>query len=376
MAEVLVIQRIFTAYRKSVLDELHKHLDFVLLHSRNKSGIRQVTASYDKEIGGLQYSRNPTNVFLNVFGYVLKNKPKIIIHEFTIGIISLFPTLLLSKILGIKFILWGHGYNRRIGFSPKSSLLDKVRLFIMRRADAIILYGQESKSMLAKNLSEDKFFVAYNCLNTNLLSEIRNNFEIEGRKKIKEQIGFTYKYNLIFIGRILKYKQPDLLIDVYEKYLQKKYGNSLCIHFVGKGDFLMELHDKVTKLGIENNVKFHGEIYEDVRVGALLFSSDLMVMPGLLGLSVNHAFNFDCPVVTFSHQGHGPEIEYLINEKTGFIIENQSIQEMASVIDAYLGDKNLQHKMKKNIRDMVDQVCSLDNFIKGFIDVKDYVLKK
>lgn len=48
-------------------------------------------------------------------------------------------------------------------------------------------------------------------------------------------------------------------------------------------------------------------------------------MPGSVGLSVNHDFNFDCPVVPYQQKGNEPEIEYLINENTDYIIESHSV---------------------------------------------------
>ena len=373
MAKIIIIQRILTAYRKDIFDELKKYSDFIILHSENNSGIRQVTSSYSKKIKSFKYYSKDNTVFLNVFGYIIREKPEIVIHEFTMGIISLFPTFLVAKLLGSKFVLWGHGYNRRKGFSPENSILDKIRLFLMRKSDAIILYGQEGKKQLAGYLKSEKMFVAYNSLNTRRLTAIRDKFEKEGKIAIKNRIGFRFKYNIIFIGRILKYKQPDLLIEMFYSYLFEKYNDTLGIHFVGEGDYLINLKKRVQKLGLERNIIFHGAIYDDLKVGELLYCSDLMIMPGLLGLSINHAFNFNCPVVTFEQTGHGPEIEYLVHKVTGFIIREHSLREMASTIDYYLQNKTMQVSMKKNIRYMVDNVCSLDNFIKGFQDTIKYV---
>jgi len=373
VAKVFIIQRIFSGYRKSVLNELNNYIDFILLHSENKSGIYQVSAPYSKKIRSFQYSRNKTNLFLNVFPYILKNRPEIVIHEFSIGIASLLPTYLLTKLLGIKFILWGHGYDRSKGFNPEKSFNDKLRLFLIKKADAVIFYGREAKQLFAKYVNSNKLFVASNCLNTNILSAIRDKLEKEGREKLKKRIGFRDKYNLIFIGRLLKYKNAQILIDVYE-YLVSIFGNIISIHFVGDGDYLNQLKEIVRYKGIENNIKFYGEVHDDTKNGELLYCSDLMVMPGPVGLSVNHAFNFDCPVVTYQQKGNGPEIEYLINEKTGFIVENHSAEAMALIISRYLKSKDIQNQMKINTRNIIETTCSVKNFIKGFEDARNFVL--
>lgn len=371
---LIIVQRIFTKYRKDIFDELYRQIDFILLHSRSNSLINQVSSPYSRQIGSFRYSNHESHFFLNIFPYLLKNRPKIIIHEFAIGIASLYPAYLVSKFLGIKFILWGHGYDRSKGFNPEKSLYDKLGLFLMERADALIFYGLEAKLKISKYIKSEKLFVAFNCLNTKALTEIRDKLEQEGRENIKKRIGFVDKYNFIFIGRLLKTKQPELLFEIYD-FLVNIYGNKISIHFVGDGDFLNQLKEIAKNKGIESNAKFYGAIYDDIKNGELLYCSDLMVMPGPVGLSVNHAFNFDCPVITFEQEWHGPEIEYLINGKTGFIVETHSSEAMAVIISKYLKSKEIQYHMKKNIRNIIVTTCSIQNFKKGIDDAVKYVVR-
>lgn len=378
MNDVLIIQKILPKYRKDILDELHQHINFTLIHAKNKSGIKQVLAPYSKTVGSFRYSKKESGQILNVyniFKYMLENKPKVVIHEFTIGILSLIPTYLFARLLGIKFILWGHGYDRTKGFYPTKSLKDKLRLYLIKKSDAVIFYGSEAKTLFSEYVSCDKLFVAFNCLNTKVLSSIRDKIEKEGREKIKDKIGFTHKYNLIFIGRILEFKQPQILLDIYD-YLHNVHGDIIGIHFVGDGKFLNHIKDRVKRKKIEKDIKFYGAINDDNKNGELLYCSDLMIMPGPVGLSVNHAFNFDCPVVTFEDNKHSPEIEYLINEKTGFIVETRTAEAMAFIISNYLKSQDVQCQMKINVRKMIETTCSIDSFIKGFVDAINFVPSK
>jgi glycosyltransferase involved in cell wall biosynthesis len=372
MADIVLIERIFPKYRKDLLDELSNHIKFKLLHANNKSGIKQVSAPYSKQIDSLSYSRNVTNTFLNVFPYILKVRPKIIIHDFSIGIASLLPTLFLARLSGIKFILWGHGYDRTKGFHPKKSIMDKLRIWLLRKTDAAILYGHEAKRELSEYVHAEKLFVALNCLNTNVLNIIRERLEVEGRDSVKKRIGFKHRYNLIYIGRILEAKKPELLIEIYS-YLREKYDGILGIHYIGDGDYIDRLKDQVKLKGIENNIYFYGSVHDDDANGEMLFCSDLMVMPGFVGLSINHAFNFNCPVVSFKQKGNGPEVENVINERTGFIVEEHSVAAMAQTISNYLENKEMQDRMRMNVRHTVEHICSIDNFIDGFLSAIRHV---
>ena len=51
-------------------------------------------------------------------------------------------------------------------------------------------------------------------------------------------------------------------------------------------------------LGIDKQVVFHGAIFDYAITGAYLFASDLMIIPENVGLSLNHAMAFGCPVLS------------------------------------------------------------------------------
>ena len=111
---ILVIQRIFSNYRKPIFDRLSSSYDFLLLHSKNQSGITQTKAPYSVSVRSVKYGNKETNVFLFVLFQIIKFNPEIIIHEFNPSILSLHTSYIYSRLLGKKIILWGHGYNRRI----------------------------------------------------------------------------------------------------------------------------------------------------------------------------------------------------------------------------------------------------------------------
>ncbi|MBN2214926.1 MAG: glycosyltransferase family 4 protein [Bacteroidales bacterium] len=368
---ILFIQRIFSDYRKAIFDRLSEKYILKLIHSRNKSGIIQVTAPYSKIIPSYKYGKKETNMLLFVLPTIISFKPHIIVHEFTPSIISLHLSFLYAKIMGVKFVLWGHGYNRNFGFDPKNSFSSKIRLFYLKYSDAVILYSYDAKKELSKYVNAEKLYVAPNTLNTNALLKIKDNLNSLGENYVKQQIKFIHDYNLIFIGRLLKNKLPDVLIAVYEK-LAPVLNNNVAIHYIGDGVMLPMLKRIVHQKQYEENIFFHGEIHDDFIIGQILFASDIMVMPGYVGLAVNHAFCFDCPVATYK-QGqngpfHSPEVEYIEDSKTGFLAESYNLDDLSKKILDYLTNPDLQEKMKKNINYLIRNKCSINNMLQGFLD--------
>jgi glycosyltransferase involved in cell wall biosynthesis len=136
------------------------------------------------------------------------------------------------------------------------------------------------------------------------------------------------------------------------------------------------LQQRIKDNNWEDAVTFHGWVHDGQKSGALLYASDLMIMPGNVGLAVNHAFMFDCPVVTFLQtEMSPPEIEYIVDNETGFKIPDFSVEKMAQTIQSYLTNKDLQTSMQKAIRHKMDVELIPENMAKGFTDAVEYVLK-
>jgi glycosyltransferase involved in cell wall biosynthesis len=377
--KVVLIGRVFSNYRKPIYDILSEKYIFSFLHSKNKSGISQVITPYSVEIKSYNFSKKETGVYLFISNNLEKIKPQVVIHEFAIGIMSLFITYLKCKLLNIKFILYSHGYNRKKGFNPQYSWADKIRLFYLKKADAVIVYGQLDKRVLGSCINTDKIFVAQNTLDTHQLLYIKNKLVLEGKEKLKKRLGFDKQFNLVFIGRLLADKNPALVIEALNQLI-KTYNLNIALHYVGEGQEYSNLKEKVEKLGLTNNVVFHGAIHDEIKTGEILFASDIMVMPGYLGLSVNHAFCFDCPVMSFEQQEngpfHSPEVEYVINDETGFLLPVHSAESLAYALNNYFINPTLQIKIKENIQQMVAEVFPIEKMVKGLDDAINYVISK
>jgi len=377
---ILIFQRILTNYRLPIFKKLNEEVGAVLCLGKNgPKGTFLIKTKPDFEHIKIKdfypIATKEMLVFQDVFTPIFKYKPEIVIIEFALSIISNWFFLFLRPFFKYKIVLWSHGHSRKRGFNPKISLSDKLRRYWMNKADAIILYSYNSKKLFGPFVfKKEKIFVAPNTLDTKRLLRIRDDLGKSGKGTIRREINFKKKYNLIYLGRLLKEKEPDRLLDVF-KIVSRKL-KSIELHFVGEGP----LYSKLLEKSVGLNVRFWGNISDDIFLGKLLFSSDIMIMPGDIGLSVAHSFCFDCPVVT-QKQGkegpfHGPEIEYLINGVTGFLVEYGNNGKMANTISNYLLSSNdVKDRFKDNIRKMIENKCSIDSMIDGFKKAIDYCQK-
>ena len=377
---ILIFQRTLPHYRLSTFNAIHKAIGAILCFG--KSGPEKTFLS--KAVPDFEHCRvrdlypipsKETLVYLDVVSPLLRYKPTIVITGFALGILSNWLLLFLRPFFRYKLILWFIGYHKKAGFHPEKSFKDRMRIWWMNEADAILLYEQKDKTLLSRYVKyPDKIFVAQNTLNTTDLLRIKDRLVQETKRRVKERIRFLCKYNLIFVGCLLRDKNPDFLLDVF-KIVQQKI-NDVALHYVGNGPMMEELKIKSEQLKIDN-VKFWGAIDDDERIGELLFASDLMVVPGYVGLCSVHSFCFDTPVCTRSDgihgPFHGPEIEYVVDSKTGFLVPYREKEKMAEIIVNYLCDRKKQVYMRSRIKWVVKNVCNIDRMVEGFKKAVDYV---
>ena len=137
-------------------------------------------------------------------------------------------------------------------------------------------------------------------LDAGTLSEYIVSMKSGELKKIRKQIENlpailpNNKHRIIHVGRLVKWKKVDLLINACSKLKEKYKDIELLI--IGDGPQEEELKRLSKNLKFENNIKFLGAIYDEKLTGQYLLSSSIYVLAGMGGLSINEAMCFNKPI--------------------------------------------------------------------------------
>lgn len=308
-----------------------------------------------------------------IFKIIFKKRPKVIVTQYSLSNLNIWGLFFLRPFFKFKIIGWSHGWDRRTGFHPNNSFKDKLRLFMMKESDAMILYSIDAAKKLSEYLNPNKLFVANNTLDTKPLLELKNNFKKRNKDEIKKELGFTSKYNLIFTARLDPKKNPEKLLFFF-KQLQMILSD-VSLHIIGSGPLSNKLEDIINNNQIKN-VKLYGAIYNNELTGKMIYCSDLMILPSWVGLSIIHSFCFDCPMVTFEKHFHPPEIIYLKHGKTGYNLWDKTDEQASKIIIKYLHSEELQNQFKINIEGVIENEASIDRFVQGATDAINFCLKK
>lgn len=213
----------------------------------------------------------------------------------------------------------------------KTTFLDKlVTKFYYRYYDRIIFYTEQSHdwAIMNKLIHSKKAFWANNTV---------DNTEIE--KYYSFHLPPEEPQTILFIGRLISSKRIIDLITYY-KALKQKHEN-LNLEIIGDGPD----HGIVEKAVKEDtSITWHGTLVDEKYIAPIMMRTSLVFIPGLSGLSINHAFAYGKPYLTLKNDSHGPEISYLKNGANGYILEN-NLEEDIKKIFQILEDRNLLERL-------------------------------
>lgn len=208
-----------------------------------------------------------------------------------------------------RIYLWTHGW-----YGKETRIEALIKKWMFRSVTGIFTYGDYAKKLLMKEgFPETKIFPIHNALHYEQQLALRN--RMQASDFYQNHFGNSNPV-LLFIGRLTKVKQLDMLVNAVANL--KQQGKLYNLVFVGDGTERGKLETLVNDRGINDSVWFYGECYEENINAELVYNADLCVAPGNVGLTAMHSLMFGTPVITHDNFAYQmPEFEAIKNGLTG-----------------------------------------------------------
>jgi len=228
--------------------------------------------------------------------------------------------------------------------SHEANKMDKILTKIgLRNASMFLALSKNVEEELKRFAKGSKIYRSelpiYDCYKYDDIPEI---------SKLKSQLGINKDDQVIlFFGYVRKYKGLDILLKAFPKILQKFPNTFLLVvgEFYDNPDSYFKL---IEELNISERVKVINQFVPNEAVAKYYLSSDIIVLPyrsatqsGIL----NVAYGFNKPVIVTNVGGLA---EFVIEGKTGFVINPDSEDEIVKGYEEYL-DKKDEVNFKENI---------------------------
>lgn len=295
MKSILILQDALTEYRRPVIDELARYYRITVLHA----GLAKETGlSNYVEVIVPQLRIGPFHLQNIASIYRTQRQFDVVISMFDLR----WPAYIMPFVRKrhTKWIQWGHRYS-------DNRLANVVRDFLMKKADRILLYGEEEiPRMAARGVDISKVVVAPNTIHVPNYADMSS----------------ADKNSLLFVGRLQPRKRIDLIIRAFSE-LQERIADNIVLDIVGGGLLDGELRQLADKLGIAQKVIFHGPVQDHAELASVFSRAYAYVSPGPVGLGVLHSFAYGVPVVTLREGRHGPEFKNLSHNQNALILESE-----------------------------------------------------
>lgn len=246
----------------------------------------------------------------------------------------------------------------------KYFMLTQIRRVYYTHVDAHVDYIEEAVDIISSyGAKKESIFVTYNSPDTDEL------FVVKEKIKNKPTLLEANPHRIIHVGRLVKWKRVDLLINAVDR-LKEKYPKMELI-VIGTGPDKEILIEQSKKLGIDNRIKFVGGVYDNETLGKYLSESSIYVLAGMGGLSINDAMCFGKPVICSVCDG--TEKKLVRNNINGFIFKNGNLDDLVDKIDVVLSDPALLKKMGEMSVSIIKNEVNSDVVVRNYIKAFNYV---
>jgi glycosyltransferase involved in cell wall biosynthesis len=197
----------------------------------------------------------------------------------------------------------------------------------------------------------EKIFVTANSPDTDVIFE-----HVEALKDVKSN-----PFRLLHIGRLVKWKQVDVLIEAAIA-LQAKYPQTE-LSIVGDGP---ELEALKTQAAGYDFIKFHGGIYDMHELGQITCESGIYVLAGMGGLSINEAMCFAKPVIC--SVADGTEKRLVREGYNGHFFESGSVSSLVSVIEKLFSNPDQIAIMGKRSQEIIQKEINIHTVLGNYME--------
>lgn len=244
----------------------------------------------------------------------LARRSDMIITEQASKQLSNLPLALLQRTGTIRHALWGHGRNFQQSIEGGSG--ENLKAWFTRSAHWFFSYTDASTDALRDLGFPDGRITTFN--NSTDVREVRdaqNSLDTSSAGDVRTELGLGTGPVVAYLGALYPPKRTQFLLDGLDA-LRTEIGDVEAIVIGGGSDAALVARHAAERPWLHQLGPVYG--LDRVRFASC---SELLLMPGLVGLNVVDGFALGLPTITTAIDYHSPEIAYLLHGVNGWICD-------------------------------------------------------
>ena len=254
-----------------------------------------------------------------------------------------------------------------ISFYLKQWLTMCIRRYCYSKAVGTLNYSTVAYDILPSyGVKQEDIHVTFNSTDTEALLKER-----EAVLK-NEPILPPCEHRILHIGRLVKWKRVDLLIDAMPGVIAKFPDAELVV--VGDGPELENLKQQAANLQLNEHIRFAGSVYKPEELGAYMNESTVYVLAGMGGLSINDAMTYGMPVICSVCDG--TERDLVTEGKNGFFFHEGNADSLCEKITTLFASPDLCREMGKESQRIINEIINIETVSERYLNAFRNIMAK
>jgi glycosyltransferase involved in cell wall biosynthesis len=257
-------------------------------------------------------------------------------------------------------------YQKTSGISFYANILfiTILRKIFYSFSDATINYTPLAYEIQPSyGIKKENIYITHNSPDTDEIFKVKTELKQLNIQKVNHRI--------IHIGRLVKWKRVDLLLEAVAKVKAEYLDINLVI--VGSGPETESLKKYAEILNITENIEWAGGVYDYPTIGKLLLSSEIYVLAGMGGLSINEAMAFGNPIICSVCDG--TEKTLVREGENGTYFESGNSEDLALKIKELFSNPNKLENMGEKSEQIIREEININTVVTNFIIAFDQIIE-
>jgi glycosyltransferase involved in cell wall biosynthesis len=346
-------------YRRRFFELLAEHgeADYVVFHGAPPSwvGVEAATGPFafaQRWVENREIRIGPwTAIYQPVLREILGGGYDAVVLGADLKFVSSVLLAVLARLRGIAVLYWDFGYHPKRGFGHGTNANEsvmavarRIKNALARSSDGYLAYTNAGAERLAEiGYQRERIFVLQNTID--MTEQLRLHDAVQGQspRDIRAKLGLQPdSVVFVYIGRLVEFKRVDLLIEAVRRIARdRNTAHPVEALIIGGGPLEQPLRDIAADVP---GVHFLGALPAGEEVARCFKIAAAAVIPGAVGLAVNHAFAHGKPMITGANELHGPEIEYIVDGENGLVVRGGA-EQFAAVLAQIADSPNEQARL-------------------------------
>lgn len=265
--------------------------------------------------------------------------------------------------------------SRGTVFYLRQWLAAQVRKYCYARVAGTLNYSTAAYDILPSyGVGKEQIHVTYNSSDTEALLREREAVLAAG------PLLPASERRLLHIGRLVKWKRVDLLIDAFACIVNRYPDAELVI--VGDGPELDNLKQQAQAMNMpiyeagnsgsgQGGIRFTGAVYAPQALGAYMNESTVYVLAGMGGLSINDAMTYGLPVLCSVCDS--TERDLVADGVNGFFFKDGNVESLTEKIGILLASptrcREMGQESERIIREKINIETVSERYLEAFISM-------